>query len=69
MAQVERPLSPHIQIYKPQLTSVLSILHRATGVALGAGAPLLAWWLLMGGKRLRCNDLIKPHGLPAGVWG
>ena len=46
MAQVERPLSPHIQIYKPQLTSVLSILHRATGVALGAGAPLLAWWLL-----------------------
>ena len=46
MAQVERPLSPHIQVYKPQLTSVLSILHRATGVALGAGAPLLAWWLL-----------------------
>lgn len=46
MAQVERPLSPHIQVYKPQLTSVLSILHRVTGVVLGAGTLLLAWWLL-----------------------
>ena len=46
MAQVERPLSPHIQVYRPQLTSVLSILHRVTGVALGAGTLLLAWWLL-----------------------
>lgn len=40
-----RPLSPHIQIYKPQLTSVLSITHRATGVALAAGALLLVYWL------------------------
>ena len=31
---VHRPLSPHLQIYKPQLTSMLSILHRATGIAL-----------------------------------
>ncbi len=30
----ERPLSPHLQVYRPQLTSVLSILHRATGIAL-----------------------------------
>lgn len=40
-----RPLSPHIQIYKPQLTSVLSILHRITGVALALGTVLLVWWL------------------------
>lgn len=40
-----RPLSPHLQIYKPQLTSVLSILHRATGAALAAGAVLVAVWL------------------------
>ncbi|MFQ5785234.1 MAG: succinate dehydrogenase, cytochrome b556 subunit [Alphaproteobacteria bacterium] len=46
MAQVERPLSPHLQVYKPQLTSVLSIFHRLTGVALAAGALLLTWWLL-----------------------
>ena len=45
MAQVERPLSPHIQIYKPQISSVLSILHRITGVALGVGTLLLTWWL------------------------
>ncbi|AHC73638.1 Succinate dehydrogenase, cytochrome b556 subunit [Candidatus Endolissoclinum faulkneri L5] len=41
-----RPLSPHLQIYKPQLTSVMSICHRATGVALVAGALLLVWWVI-----------------------
>jgi succinate dehydrogenase / fumarate reductase cytochrome b subunit len=46
MANVERPISPHLQIYKWQITSVLSILHRITGAALGIGALLLAWWLL-----------------------
>jgi succinate dehydrogenase / fumarate reductase cytochrome b subunit len=46
MAQVERPLSPHLQVYKPQLTSVLSILHRITGIGLGIGTVLLAWWLV-----------------------
>lgn len=39
-----RPLSPHLQVYKPQITSVLSILHRATGVALTLGAVLIVWW-------------------------
>jgi len=42
----ERPLSPHIQVYKPQMTSVLSILHRATGVALAVGTLMVAWWLI-----------------------
>lgn len=41
-----RPLSPHLQIYKPQLTSVLSILHRATGIALAVGMLLLVWWVI-----------------------
>lgn len=41
-----RPLSPHIQIYRWTLTMMLSILHRATGLALYAGTALLAWWLL-----------------------
>ncbi len=39
-------MSPHLQIYKPQLTSVLSISHRITGVGLAAGTLLLTWWLL-----------------------
>jgi succinate dehydrogenase / fumarate reductase cytochrome b subunit len=37
-----RPLSPHLQIYRPQITSVLSILHRITGFALSVGLLLLA---------------------------
>ena len=40
-----RPLSPNLQIYRPQLTSVLSITHRLTGVLLSAGAILLVIWL------------------------
>ena len=46
MASENRPLSPHLQVYKPQITSVLSILHRTTGVSLGVGTLLLAWWLI-----------------------
>jgi len=41
-----RPLSPHISIYRPQITSVLSILHRITGVGLTLGMMLAVWWLL-----------------------
>jgi succinate dehydrogenase / fumarate reductase cytochrome b subunit len=41
-----RPLSPHLQIYRPQITSVLSIVHRMTGVGLALGAVLVVWWLL-----------------------
>ena len=46
MDRVERPLSPHLQVYRPQITSVLSILHRATGVALSLGLIVLVYWLL-----------------------
>lgn len=45
MSNIDRPLSPHLQIYKPQLTSMLSILHRITGAALAVGSLLLAWFL------------------------
>ncbi len=45
MAQASRPLSPHLQIYRPQLTSILSILHRFTGVGLALGAALFAYWI------------------------
>jgi len=43
---VERPLSPHLQIYRPMLTMMMSIVHRITGAALYVGMLLLAWWLL-----------------------
>ena len=41
----QRPLSPHLQVYKPQVTSVLSIFHRITGVALSFGLVLLVGWI------------------------
>jgi succinate dehydrogenase / fumarate reductase, cytochrome b subunit len=41
-----RPLSPHLQIYKPMLTMMMSIVHRITGGALYVGTILLAWWLI-----------------------
>ncbi len=46
MAADNRPLSPHLQVYRPEWTSVLSILHRATGCASAIGAVYLAWWLV-----------------------
>jgi succinate dehydrogenase / fumarate reductase cytochrome b subunit len=46
MATDKRPLSPHLQVYRPQLTSVLSITHRATGIFLSLGALPLMYWLV-----------------------
>ena len=43
---VERPLSPHLSIYRPMLTMMMSITHRITGAALFFGTLLLTWWLL-----------------------
>ena len=43
---VRRPLSPHLQIYRPMLTMMMSIVHRITGIALYAGTLLLAWYLI-----------------------
>ena len=45
-ARIERPLSPHLQVYRWTLTMALSIVHRATGCALYAGTLLLVWWLI-----------------------
>jgi len=41
-----RPLSPHLQVYRPQLTSVLSFIHRLTGAGLAVGTLLLVYWLV-----------------------
>jgi succinate dehydrogenase / fumarate reductase, cytochrome b subunit len=42
----ERPLSPHLQVYRWQITMTMSILHRVSGVILTVGAFALAWWLM-----------------------
>ncbi len=43
---VNRPLSPHLQIYRPQMTSISSILTRITGNGLAVAVVLMVWWLL-----------------------
>ena len=42
----ERPLSPHLLIYRPQLTSMLSISHRLSGAMLAGGSLLVVWWIV-----------------------
>lgn len=46
MTLPNRPLSPHIQIYRWTLTMILSILHRISGIVLYGGTLLLVWWLV-----------------------
>lgn len=43
--RIERPLSPHLQVYRPLINMMMSIVHRITGAALYFGTVLLAWWL------------------------
>lgn len=45
MQQADRPLSPHLQIYRWYLTMAMSIAHRASGIALALGLLLFTWWL------------------------
>ena len=49
-APAARPLSPHLQIYRPMLTMMMSIVHRITGFGLYFGTLILAWWLLAAGS-------------------
>lgn len=48
MTHGHRPISPALQIYRPQLTSVLSVTHRLTGVALSLGSVMIVVWLVAG---------------------
>ena len=58
-----RPLSPHLQIYRPMLTMMMSIVHRATGMALYFGVILMVWWL---SAAATSDDYF---GLVQGFWG
>jgi succinate dehydrogenase / fumarate reductase cytochrome b subunit len=65
---IERPLSPHLQIYRPQITSVLSIMHRFTGLALAVGAILLVAWLAaMAGPPEHYRAMARFLGSPLGL--
>ncbi len=62
------PLSPHLQIYRPQWTSVLSILHRLTGASLAVGLPFLAWFLWSMGSVEQFEISLWFWGTPVGVF-
>ncbi len=62
-----RPLSPHLQIYKPMLTMMMSIAHRITGAALYFGSLLLAWWLIAAASSEGYYDFVM--GLAGGFFG
>lgn len=54
-----RPLSPHLQIYRPMLSMMMSITHRITGVALYFGIILFVWWLSAAAYSDRYFDLVN----------
>jgi succinate dehydrogenase / fumarate reductase cytochrome b subunit len=63
-----RPLSPNLQIYRPQLTSVLSITHRLTGILLSAGAVLLVIWIMAAATGPRSYAVLSDVlGTPLGL--
>ena len=64
-SRIERPLSPHLSIYRPLFTMVMSIVHRITGGALYVGTAILVWWLLAAATSPGAYDLFSAV---AGSW-
>ncbi len=58
-AKAERPLSPHLQVYRPMLSMTMSIMHRATGVVLYAGSFLLVWWFAAAAQSDSYFDMVQ----------
>jgi succinate dehydrogenase / fumarate reductase, cytochrome b subunit len=61
----KRPLSPHLSIYKPIPTMVMSIAHRLTGVALYFGTLIMAWWLFAAATSEQYFDFVQTF---LGLW-
>jgi succinate dehydrogenase / fumarate reductase, cytochrome b subunit len=63
-----RPTSPHVGIYRWQIGNTLSILHRATGVALALGLPALCYWLMsLAGGELSYAAAVRAFASPVGI--
>jgi len=66
---VRRPLSPHLQIYTPQMTSILSIMNRVTGIAVSVGTLLLVWWLVAAASGPSAFNTVQGFiGSPVGLF-
>ena len=61
MAARTRPLSPHLQVYRPQITSVLSILHRGTGIAVMVGSLMLTCWLVSAASGPTAHETLQVY--------
>ena len=61
MASVKGPLSPHLTVYKWQITMLLSIAHRATGVFLSLGLLMLCYWLLAVAMGPQAYNVVSVH--------
>jgi succinate dehydrogenase cytochrome b subunit len=59
MNRGNRPLSPHISIYRPQINSITSIINRVTGVAMTLAAVLIVWWLLAAATSASYFDFVN----------
>lgn len=57
----ERPLSPHLQIYRWPVTMATSITHRATGIALSVGTLAVAWWLIAAASGADAYDVFSSY--------
>jgi succinate dehydrogenase / fumarate reductase cytochrome b subunit len=55
----ERPLSPHLTVYRPTITMTMSIVHRITGAALYFGTLLVAWWLIAAATSERYFEFVS----------
>ena len=67
MVTDKRPRSPHLGIYRWQITMTMSILHRATGVALAVGSIALVWWLVAAGMGPEAFGTV--HGFLSSYFG
>ncbi len=63
----KRPLSPHLQVYRPQITSVLSITHRFAGIANFFGIFVFVWWLVALATGPEYYDYVMGHATT--LWG
>lgn len=71
MTQRERPLSPHLQVYRFQITMTMSILHRITGCIIAVGAFGIVWWLyaVNAGPEAYANFLACATSIPGLIVG
>jgi succinate dehydrogenase / fumarate reductase cytochrome b subunit len=54
-----RPLSPHISVYRPQINSITSIINRITGISMSLAAVLIVWWLLAAATSASYFDFVN----------